>query len=297
MQFSIIIPTFNRASFIRVTVNSILNQTVKDFEIIIVDDDSTDGTEEVIRTNFGNLIEVKYFRKENEERGAARNFGMRKAKGDYVVFLDSDDRMKTNYLEILSGLINKHQPLYLATRYKFHDGKGHEWSSSMRSINEGWYGRELFLKGNSLACNFCVRLNNPDLHYFPEERELASMEDWLFLLLNINGNKIYIGEQTGVLMLEHSGRSMSNNRKIIEARNKATEWAIEKINLSKRDKNILTAYSHYFCGIHEYLEGRKKAAIHQSIMAMKQEGMKAEFIQLFIKSIIGKRFIERLKPS
>ena len=81
MLFSVIIPTYNRAGFIAKTIQSVLDQLCRDFEVIIVDDGSSDGTEKVVQKNFS-IDKVSFFRKENGERGAARNYGVQKARGE-----------------------------------------------------------------------------------------------------------------------------------------------------------------------------------------------------------------------
>ena len=81
MLFSVIIPTYNRAGFIAKTIQSVLDQLCRDFEVIIVDDGSSDGTEKVVQKNFS-IDKVSFLRKENGERGAARNYGVQKARGE-----------------------------------------------------------------------------------------------------------------------------------------------------------------------------------------------------------------------
>ena len=97
--FSIIIPTYNRANFIFLTLTSVLNQICKNYEVIIVDDGSTDNTEEVVQgfIKNNNLIYFHYYQKVNEERGVARNYGIKKAKGQWITFLDSDDLFYPNH--------------------------------------------------------------------------------------------------------------------------------------------------------------------------------------------------------
>ncbi len=86
--FSVIIPTYNRAKLLREALDSVLAQTCADFEIIVVDDGSTDETAERVAV----LAEkVRYYRQENQGPGAARNLGLKNARGRYVAFLDSDD--------------------------------------------------------------------------------------------------------------------------------------------------------------------------------------------------------------
>ena len=87
--FSVIIPVYNRSHLLRETINTVLVQSFPYFEIIIVDDGSTEDIKQVIDDNFANEKKVKYFHKLNEERGAARNFGLQRASGDYAVFLAS----------------------------------------------------------------------------------------------------------------------------------------------------------------------------------------------------------------
>lgn len=298
MKFSIIIPTYNRLQYISEAVDSMLDQSYKNFEIIIVDDGSTDGTGELIERLYSAHPPVKYYYKRNEERGVARNYGLRKATGDYAVFFDSDDWMKPSYLQSLYDAIKEQTtaPLFVATKYIFRDEtSGREWNSSMHAIRQGWYGIDMFLKGNMLACNFCIKTGNLSLKLFPTERELSSMEDWLFLLCNLGAQKIFIKDQVGVVMREHPGRSMANNRKIIVAREKATQWALNNIELDKRKRRIVKAFSAYFCGIHEYLDGNRYAALSQSLLAVRSGGLRPLFLVLFIKSIIGKKLIEYFK--
>jgi len=87
-KVSVIIPTYNRAHYLKSAVESVLSQEYSDFELIIVDDGSTDGTKELFEGYGDRLI---YFRQERAERSAARNKGISMAKGEYVAFLDSDD--------------------------------------------------------------------------------------------------------------------------------------------------------------------------------------------------------------
>lgn len=96
---SIIIPTFNYAGYIRETVESALAQTYKHVEVIVIDDGSTDDTREVI----SDLIEsnrLKYFYQDNRGLAAARNTGIRIAKGKYISFLDSDDLISPKKVEV-----------------------------------------------------------------------------------------------------------------------------------------------------------------------------------------------------
>lgn len=88
MQVSVIIPTYNSSQFLYEAVQSVLQQTLTDIEIIVVDDGSTDKTSELMQ-QFGN--KVNYIYQENQGVSAARNNGIKASRGKYVAFLDSDD--------------------------------------------------------------------------------------------------------------------------------------------------------------------------------------------------------------
>ncbi len=94
-MFSVIIPTYNRASFVTKAVDSVLRQTFKDYEIIVVDDGSTDTTMQALE-QYGRAITIVH--QVNNGVSAARNAGIRKATGRWIAFLDSDDEWKENYL-------------------------------------------------------------------------------------------------------------------------------------------------------------------------------------------------------
>jgi len=87
-RISVVIPTYNSASSLREAIESVLRQTYADFEIVVIDDGSTDDTGCVVRS-FGDR--VCYWRQDNRGVSAARNHGIKKSRGQYVAFLDSDD--------------------------------------------------------------------------------------------------------------------------------------------------------------------------------------------------------------
>lgn len=95
--FSVIIPTFNRATILPRAVKSIMNQSFSDWELIIVDDGSKDNTKEIAQV-FLNDCRVKYVLQENQGVCAARNLGSENSKGNYIAFLDSDDYVSESWL-------------------------------------------------------------------------------------------------------------------------------------------------------------------------------------------------------
>jgi len=95
-KVSVIIPTYNRSQFVCETVESVLSQTYKDFEIIVIDDGSTDGTKDVL-AHYSD--QIKYIYQQNQGVGAARNKGITEARGEYLAFIDDDDLWLPEKLE------------------------------------------------------------------------------------------------------------------------------------------------------------------------------------------------------
>jgi glycosyltransferase involved in cell wall biosynthesis len=94
-KVSVIIPTFNREKYVVKAIQSVLGQQFEDYEIIVVDDGSTDHTRNILK-NYGN--EIHYIYQQNSGVGAARNAGINHSQGEWLAFLDSDDEWKTDYL-------------------------------------------------------------------------------------------------------------------------------------------------------------------------------------------------------
>ena len=108
-DISVIIPTFNRADFLKKAIESVLSQTYQGFELIIVDDGSTDDTYEIVSEFKNNVV---YIKQENRGAAAARNTGIRRAKNKFLAFLDSDDRWDKEKLAIQIDEMQKN-PSYL----------------------------------------------------------------------------------------------------------------------------------------------------------------------------------------
>jgi glycosyltransferase involved in cell wall biosynthesis len=103
--FSVIIPCYNGAKYVKRAVTSVLAQTYADFEIIVIDDGSTDNSLEVLKTVVDPRIKV--VAQENKGLSAVRNRGITEARYPYIIFLDHDDELLPDYLETIAGLINK----------------------------------------------------------------------------------------------------------------------------------------------------------------------------------------------
>ncbi len=109
IRFSIIIPNYNKGQYINECLSSVFNQSYKNVEIIVIDDGSTDNSLEEIKK-----FDVKFYTTNRLQAGGARNLGIKKAKGEYIIFLDSDDYLSNNnILEELNNFIKNEDLIFL----------------------------------------------------------------------------------------------------------------------------------------------------------------------------------------
>ncbi len=93
---TVVIPTYNYGRYLSETIESVLSQTYKNIELIVIDDGSTDETREVVQR----FLQVHYFWQPNQGTGKARNKGAAVSKGPYIIFLDGDDKLHPQYVEL-----------------------------------------------------------------------------------------------------------------------------------------------------------------------------------------------------
>ena len=126
ISIDVLITTFNSEKYIKETINSVLNQSYKNFKIIIVDDCSTDKTFEICkkyREKYKNKIKLFKLKKNSTSASVPRNFGIKKCRSNFIAFLDSDDIWSRNKLEIQVSKINKSSKLYYSNCEYFRDKK------------------------------------------------------------------------------------------------------------------------------------------------------------------------------
>lgn len=179
--FSVIIPLYNKEVFIEKTLQCVLNQTFNDFEIIIVNDGSTDGSLEKIKTFRDDRIKI--FHQENQGVSVARNKGMEIAEGEYFCFLDADDEWTYDYLENLFFTIKNFPDggMY-CSRYKTKIADGKYSYCKFIDITDDYEGyvkdffRSSFRHRIALTSAVCIRKNI--LHSVGNfDKEISSGQD------------------------------------------------------------------------------------------------------------------------
>ncbi len=192
-KVSVIIPTFNRQNIIVETVQSVLSQTERDLEVIVVDDGSTDNTRAVIEKLTDSR--VSYFYKTNAGPASARNFGLSKASGQYVAFLDHDDLWPENYLEVmLSHLENNAEfgAAYSPITLVLPDGKKAK-SYKRPKGKSGWITRDLFKTGFVWTSAALIRKLALENAWFDESLKQSYEDGDFFLRLSTRTQFLFVG--------------------------------------------------------------------------------------------------------
>lgn len=287
--FSVVIPTFNREKFIAQAIESTLNQTFQDFEIIVIDDGSTDSTEEVVKSITSE--KVFYYKKSNAERAAARNFGAQKSRGTYINFLDSDDVLYANHLQVASDFCKSHSGIeifHLGYDVKDEREKILLKADNLHSINEQ------IVTGNVLSCNgvFIQRdviLKNP----FNEDRALSSLEDWeLWIRMSARFTFGHVNVVTSTV-IQHEERSVMTPdvQKIKLKVEKLVEFILQdeinrKFFKKKINKAVASAWT--YASLHLAIANHDK----KEVLAYLWKGLRAHPGEIF-----KKRFLVILKKT
>lgn len=122
MQFSLIIPIYNVEQYLKACLDTVVAQSYSDFEVICINDGSTDGSKSILDEYAAKYSNISIINQENKGLSAARNAGIRAAKGDYIFFLDSDDWIEPDTLKILADKQNGEDLLCFNGRRYFEDG-------------------------------------------------------------------------------------------------------------------------------------------------------------------------------
>lgn len=244
--FSIIIPTYNRASLILKTLDSVFAQTYSEFEIIVVDNCSTDNTEEVLAELIQNN-KIKFIKHaQNFERSVSRNTGLANAKGDFVTFLDSDDLYYPTLLEEANQYLTKNPTKeFFHTYYEVRDAEGKlisrpDYPSSANHV-------KTLCNRNFLACiGVFIHKNIYTNITFDTNPILVGTEDydfWLRVLPLAKGDLGVIPKHL-TIMIEHDARTMNNIN--FFSTEKRIEYLINKFKTHPATANFYKDYLTYF---------------------------------------------------
>lgn len=183
---SVITPTFNRAHTIQQAIGSVLAQTYQNWELIIIDDGSTDDTKQIIEALDDDRI--LYFYQENQGPTIARNMGISHAKGKWITYLDSDDVLFPECIEtMLSWLTKNPKAVFGFPRADRHldlyeNGKLVKTINDSDDTPESFTINDIFMRNAGFACLGFMHLRSLLDEGITWDKNLSAMEDWEFMM-------------------------------------------------------------------------------------------------------------------
>jgi len=258
IKFSVVVPLYNKEKEIVDTLNSILNQTYKPDEVIVVDDGSTDKSVKVIEKNFKN--KVKIIKQKNCGVSCARNRGIKEAKNEFVCFLDADDLWEETFLEEIAKLIQDYpEAIVYSTSHKMIDEKGQVVypKVGLKKNFRGYLNNFIrIFKDNYGVINsssVCIRKSINPLFPLGEKK---GEDICLWIELSLKGRFAFVNKPLSIYKLNASNRSGKiYNKPLIPCQLK---WIYNKNRINKDikefvHKNILiTVYGNVADGNKEF---------------------------------------------
>lgn len=217
VKFSIVIPVYNSGKYINECLDSVINQTFKDIEIICIDDGSTDNSLSILKEYEEKDNRIKVLSQEHRGVGAARNYGMELAKGEYINFLDSDDKISANTLKSVNKFFEGNKDLdVVAIPIFFFNEYNHELNYKF-NLEEDPKNRVIDLNKNyenvqaSVSSAFIKASSIGDLKF---NEELSYNEDLIFInKLLLESKKIGLVKDASYFFRRSNEKSLTKTAK------------------------------------------------------------------------------------
>ncbi len=281
---SVIMPTYNHAKFIGKAIGSVLNQTYKNFELIIIDNYSGDETEKIVASyKDDRIIYLKF--SNNGVIAASRNHGIKRSHGEYIAFLDSDDWWYPNKLLVASKYLNR-ADIFFHNLHIFRQNRKSFAKFKGRKLNSPVFV-DLMTKGNALATSSVIVkkeiLNSVNL--FSEDKKLIAVEDFdTWLKISMKTQKFfYISKTLGAYWQHDSNTSTAS----FEQYNR-NRLVYEKYLsfLSPQDKLYTEAVISYALGHIKLRHGLYTDAKELFKLALKTRNIKFKLKSLFMVNFL-----------
>lgn len=196
--FSVIIPTYNREKVIAEAVQSVLDQTFTDFEVIVIDDGSKDNSGEIVKELAKTDQRLRYIYQDNAERSRARNHGIRESKGEYICFLDSDDLFEKEHLAAFHDYITKNdRPVALLYGNSVGRRDAERWVSELPEINSENL-IEVLMEHSIPSQQVCIHSSILQKHQFNPEIRIGEDRE-LWFRISEDFPVIHTGQSTVVI--------------------------------------------------------------------------------------------------
>lgn len=227
-------PTYNRKEIISEAIDSVLNQTFKNFELIIVDDGSDDGTEDFIKDNYVKFDQIKYFKINHNGLSRARNYALEKSMGNIIAYLDSDNQWYSKFLEVMLKKLGKSNCAYCGLDI---NDKNNGTNYTLNSK----FNRKKLLKENFIDINSFIHKRKLYESYGGFDEDLKRFEDWdLIIRYTKEDYPVHVKDILVNYVIDDSYETISNTISLDEYDDKVHEkyWKelyIEEYNIIKND--------------------------------------------------------------
>ena len=250
MLFSIIVPMYNAAKSIRLCLDSILRQTFDDYEVIIINDGSTDDSESICREIASGNDKVLLYTFENGGVGKSRKRGIQRARGDFLIFVDVDDFISPDLLKTLSGIIRLHDDVevirYYANLINDDEDKDHQRYNSDVNLNIPMKGFDALRAwtnlGKKYALYWLFAFKATLFKKATPMPELRCYEDVAYIPLLIASADIVIStDYVGYNYVCNTSGSLTNSQNIDKQRTRAYDFYyayLYSVNSMRRLPNI-----------------------------------------------------------
>jgi glycosyltransferase involved in cell wall biosynthesis len=182
MKFSVIVPTYNRKTLLGKCLKSLVNQGYPtcDYEVIVVDDGSVDETEQVVKSAKKGFANLRYFRIRHKGQGAARNVGLRNAKGEFIAFTDDDCVVEKEWLKKIEAAFRQNKADAVGGAIVNPTNRYIAWAQYILNFS-AWFpkGKERYVRDIPTA-NIAYRKDAINNHFFPEHLGSFVYEDSLY---------------------------------------------------------------------------------------------------------------------
>ncbi len=284
---SVVIPTYNRASYLKAAVESVQRQTYKNLEIIIVDDASDEETASYISTIRDERI--KYFRNCINKGGAAsRNLGIREAEGEYIAFLDDDDEwLPEKIVKQVEVLENNRNIVVVYTGFLIKDSKKRDYLGRSKQMKEGNIYDDL-LAENCVGTTSTVLIRMKELkNSCMFDERMPSCQDWdLWLSLSSMYEFAHIPEPLVIYSL-HNKRISTDSTATLRGR----ELLLEKYESDIGQDNKVLAKHHLRIGISNCQTGNRRKGRRYILSSLKENPFSLEGIATLCASFLPGRAI------
>ncbi len=246
-KVSVVIGSYNCEKFIQETIQSVINQTFQDWELIVVDDCSTDNTCQKINEIKDDRIRLIKLDSNSGLPAVPRNIAMRNAKGDYIAFLDHDDLWLPKKLEKQVAAMEQDEDIYLVYTKCIIQRDGKQLKISPQKPKSGYVFHDLFLHFNFIDCLTVMIRNKSEEnnYYFDEDKGFVAVEDYALWLLIAKDHKIFcVDEPLAIYRIHSEGLSSGAFKNF-----KRCLLVIKKFAPFVSKTMQLRAYSHYYANL------------------------------------------------